>query len=629
MAAPSPRGMPNASTPISGKTFQWVASGVALGVASGAAGVASGVASGASNVANVATWTARGARDALGGGHLSYQDQFCQACYDGKLSEVNILYSSGEIDVNMFGQVKHRAAKSHDSSSGLTLLHPAALSSFIDRHTGRSPPRPPAIHAAEKGQLDILRRLAEWHADLNQADDEGFTPAHWAARANRVHTLRVLAELGVQLDVRNIHGQTPYDIALAMDRRPVLNVWQELVELCEESRREERPKCIERIDLSTPMDVHVGSNKLIPRLSQLRNSAAWSRSVRVQDTRSFLQAIEEFRVAILKKDLETVKSLHELGEVPNINATVRFGNTPAMYAAEVGSEEILKLLHGWGAVMSCQNNTKNQPAHFAALNDHSGCLGLLKSLGADLDARDMNGKTPAHAAASKGNLLSLKVLARLGADLTATDNRGFTPKCCAIRAGNQRLVDIFPSLLKLSEVMRWSNGITNQHSDPTTRTAMGPFLRSRRFSAPELQAPSTATPSCPPTTPSPRLQLTQSEFDSRHSRCSPTLPGTAATDTQAETPPEHCICITKADIKSTRRLTSLTVFTHSVPQPRKPPKQRGLLSLATKPTTPTAPDAPDPWKLARKRGGSIRQLRSQNSRSPGTATPPASRPPSV
>jgi hypothetical protein len=75
-----------------------------------------------------------------------------------------------------------------------------------------------AVHlteAAVHGKVEVMRYLVnDLGADVNQADDEGFTPLYSAAQEGHVAAVRCLVnELGADVDLANQAGATPLYLA--------------------------------------------------------------------------------------------------------------------------------------------------------------------------------------------------------------------------------------------------------------------------------------------------------------------------------------------------------------------------------------------------------------------------------
>ncbi|XP_067936941.1 26S proteasome non-ATPase regulatory subunit 10-like [Watersipora subatra] len=63
------------------------------------------------------------------------------------------------------------------------------------------------------GELDIVRRLLERHADVNTCNIYKHTPLHAAADMGFLNILRLLLAHGARTDVLNENGQTPLHLA--------------------------------------------------------------------------------------------------------------------------------------------------------------------------------------------------------------------------------------------------------------------------------------------------------------------------------------------------------------------------------------------------------------------------------
>jgi ankyrin repeat protein len=98
---------------------------------------------------------------------------------------------------------------------GTLKLLPEKLLWMTDRH-GRLP-----LHFACGGQRrNILQDLLCCNISdgrINEADDDGWTPLHWACRQWDVSILRFLIENGAQIDSRTLEKWTPWDVAVFHD----------------------------------------------------------------------------------------------------------------------------------------------------------------------------------------------------------------------------------------------------------------------------------------------------------------------------------------------------------------------------------------------------------------------------
>jgi ankyrin repeat protein len=63
--------------------------------------------------------------------------------------------------------------------------------------------------------VDVVEYLLDEGADVDHADDDGFTALHFAAQVGRLDVAEVLFRSGAKLDARTNDGRTPADIATA------------------------------------------------------------------------------------------------------------------------------------------------------------------------------------------------------------------------------------------------------------------------------------------------------------------------------------------------------------------------------------------------------------------------------
>jgi len=71
------------------------------------------------------------------------------------------------------------------------------------------------IQGGDKGDpLDAMKLFVQAGADVNAANDQGFTAVHYAAQGGRNKLIEFLAANGAKLDVKNKAGKTPLDLAM-------------------------------------------------------------------------------------------------------------------------------------------------------------------------------------------------------------------------------------------------------------------------------------------------------------------------------------------------------------------------------------------------------------------------------
>ncbi|XP_053309938.1 protein phosphatase 1 regulatory subunit 27 [Spea bombifrons] len=70
-----------------------------------------------------------------------------------------------------------------------------------------------ALHEAVlSGNLDCVKLLVKYGADIEQRDENGWTPLHMACSDGHPHIARYLLALGARKDVINSDGETPSEL---------------------------------------------------------------------------------------------------------------------------------------------------------------------------------------------------------------------------------------------------------------------------------------------------------------------------------------------------------------------------------------------------------------------------------
>ena len=244
--------------------------------------------------------------------------------------------------------------------------------------------------AAEKGCIDLARRLLEKGASLEARDRMGFSPLSRAAKSGQAEIVAMFLERGAAIDARSIEGSTALFEAAESGRLPIVQI------LVEKGAK---------VDLRgrsgiTPLAAaaYMGSEPIVEFLMQKGadpNAA--------DDTK---------KTAIIYAAGRGFSGIARLLLDHGVDVNARYGNdlTALMWAAgysdEAGVDDVAKLmalLIERGARLDDQDNRGRTPLMIAAELNHEGAVDILLSHGADRSLRDRQGK-------SAGDLTTLTAL---------------------------------------------------------------------------------------------------------------------------------------------------------------------------------------------------------------------------
>eukprot|EP00049_Salpingoeca_infusionum_P004450 m.79541 g.79541 ORF g.79541 m.79541 type:complete len:1113 (+) comp12571_c1_seq1:120-3458(+) len=249
---------------------------------------------------------------------------------------------------------------------------------------------------------NVLRTGSE-HVDVNQADENGFTPLIYIAINNSEACVRELYNTGqLDFDRKDAYGDTALHHAVAQDSPVSAKVMLELGA---------SPNC-QNQDGNTPLHIAVMEDKL------------------------------EF-VAMLLQNSKTIVDLTNSDSL-----------SPLGLAAYLGMDTPCRmLLRKKADAFASFGQERATPLHLAASQGNVGCAQLILSACHPstahqlLDVRDRHGRTPLHVAAVEAQAKVLDLLVRQGADLFALDKQGQTPLDAVVATDSVELLSV---LMKVS-----------------------------------------------------------------------------------------------------------------------------------------------------------------------------------
>jgi ankyrin repeat protein len=229
--------------------------------------------------------------------------------------------------------------------------------------------------ASAVGAIDAMSVLIDAKANVNQGDNVGDCPGHWAARHGRIENLKFLLARGARINLRNHAGKTMLFVAAEARRDDVVAVL---------------------------LDAGAATN------------------IRSASSVSPLELGLVHSVEIAARLLRAGASPHDVGAD---------GWSTCHFAAQSPTHAVrsLRLLIDAGANVHAINDVGASVAHRA----HASAFRFLHSHGVSLDAVDDNGNTPCHTVSDSAAVVALFAL---GARMTTKNNAGQTPFEAAVAA---------------------------------------------------------------------------------------------------------------------------------------------------------------------------------------------------
>jgi ankyrin repeat protein len=250
----------------------------------------------------------------------------------------------------------------------------------------------PLLFAARQGCLDCARVLLKAGAEINASNPNGFSSILLAIVNSHYDVAAFLLDQGADPTIADEVGRTPLYAAVDMHTLPDSNLpWPS--ELNEK---------LSSLDLIQALLAH-GANVN----AQLKKQQPYRSKVdRGADTMLGTGTTPLLRAA-KAGDSEVVKVL--LAKGADVKLTTKFGMTPVMAAAGLGTKE--------------EDTTGRKKTEAEAIASIKLCL----DAGADVNALDNQGDTALHGAAQKGSDQVVQFLVDHGAKLDVKDKRGRTP----------------------------------------------------------------------------------------------------------------------------------------------------------------------------------------------------------
>ena len=342
------------------------------------------------------------------------------------------------------------AAKGH--TDVLELLHDSGLDLMAANKFGQT-----GLHVAcRAGHLSATRYLLGLHPEyVNWKDDTDCTPAYFASASGNLEVLKCLIEFGANMISCNQNGQSVLHVVCRGGKMDITEYLIQLYpELMWQMDLEWRTplfclvECVHCLKLMTKYKanffhrdkygqtvLHVASQKGYTQpLAYLARS--FPALVHISDS----DGMFPLHFSALENHIDCIKILESCGA--NINAKTNSLHTSLHLSASYGQTETLVYLgQTYPDLINIGDVDNWSAAHIAASVGHVEILDCFRLLGGCLTNKASDGQTICHLACSKGHLNVINFILEIIPDLlNSTDNNQWTPAHYAAQGGHVEIL---------------------------------------------------------------------------------------------------------------------------------------------------------------------------------------------
>jgi TolB-like protein/ankyrin repeat protein/class 3 adenylate cyclase len=307
---------------------------------------------------------------------------------------------------------------------------------LIDKAVRLNPSSFPLHSAAEKGDLDEVKRLIGEGVQLDVKDYSSRTALHVTALTGHAEVARLLIEAGASIEIKTKalgqgqinYGATPLLFTAKSGHTPVAKLL---------------------IDNGANVNVRIGYRGRPTVLHIAADEGQIGVAKLLIDNGADIEArnIPALETPLIFAAFKGHRSMVELliSKGANVNAMDVTESTPLHSAVISGDFDTVQLLLANNADVNAKTvsvNTGETPLHLTALGGYVSIAELLLANGADIEAKNEFAHTPLRRAVDKGNVAMARMLIKKGANITTWDTGGVTLLHVIARTENLSLADL-------------------------------------------------------------------------------------------------------------------------------------------------------------------------------------------
>lgn len=287
----------------------------------------------------------------------------------------------------------------------------------------RGKPTKSLHEAARNGDIAQVQSHFLRGANIDEIDEDGFTPLHLAASGGHKGVAEMLIASGANVNANSRQDRsTPLHNAVGKGHKDVVQLLIDKGANVNAKDNKQR----------TPLRLAAEGNHrdmadlLIAKGADINAKQDYGRTL--------------LHNAAYAGHKDVTELLIEKGT--DINAKDSFGQIPLHLAARYGHANVAELLIAKGADINVKDRLGLTPLHSAALGGHSNVAQHIIAKGADVNAKQIGDITPLHLAARGGHKAMVELLLDKGAGVNAKHSDGWTPLHEAAVGGHKDVTEL-------------------------------------------------------------------------------------------------------------------------------------------------------------------------------------------